>query len=380
MSQPCVWIFCGGRSAEHDISILSARHIISSLAQTDYAIAVNYISPQGQWWRLNQATDLLESDPDSLLAQHQAQALVCLPGDPQPLRLQSAIDQPLDCYCVFSVLHGTYGEDGVMQGCLETLQLPFVGCDTLASSICMAKHVAKPLMAQSGIPTAPGVILHKHDWQQVIAQSDTQACIQSLGAPWFVKPSQQGSSVGVSKCQNEVELTQAIETAFGYDNVVLIEKCIKGREIECAVLGNEVVDVALPGEVATQGNFYSFDSKYVDADAAAIITPADLNPEQIAAAQSLAKAVYQTLGCQGYARVDLFLTSDEKWFVNEVNTLPGFTSISLFPKNWQVSGLDAVELIKQLINLARQRYEQQQQCQQYVHLHQPQLKQPEKSS
>ena len=380
MSQPCVWVFCGGRSAEHDISILSARNIIKSLVQTDYAIAVNYISPQGQWWRLNQATDLLESDPASLLAQHQAQALVCLPGESQPLRLQRAIDQPLDCYCVFSVLHGTHGEDGAMQGCLETLQLPFVGCNTLASSICMAKHVAKPLLAHAGIPTAPGVILQKHNWQQVIAQSETQACIQSLAAPWFVKPSQQGSSVGVSKCQNEAELFQAIEMAFGYDNVVLIEKCIKGREIECAVIGNEVVDVALPGEVATQGHFYSFDSKYVDADAAAIMTPADLNPEHISAAQSLAKAVYQTLGCQGYARVDLFLTSDDQWFVNEVNTLPGFTAISLFPKNWQVSGLDTIELIKQLIDLARQRHELQQQCQQYVHLHQPQLKQPEKSS
>ena len=229
-------------SAEHDISILSARHLVSCLSQSQYTVHVCYITPQGQWWKLNNALDVKAKDPADLVADNRAQRLLCLPGEEQPLRYQLTPNTLLPCDCVMSVLHGTGGEDGLMQGCLHTLSLPMVGCGTLASAVCMAKHVAKPLLESAGVSTAAAIVLYR-DQSRILTY---EAAAQQLGPVLFIKPSSQGSSVGVSKVSDATAFTAAVEQAFYYDDVVLIEQAIVGREIECSVIVNQQVEVAVP--------------------------------------------------------------------------------------------------------------------------------------
>ena len=368
MSRPCVWVFCGGISSENAISILSARHIVSCLLAGPYSVKVNFISQTGQWWVLDNAQDLLESDPAQLVAASLAKRLLCVPGELQPLRLYDDAATPLPCDCVFSVLHGTGGEDGLMQGCLQTLQLPLVGCDTLSSAICMAKHVTKPLLAAAGIAVTPGVTLYKGATSSVSYATVSQ----EWGEVLFIKPASQGSSVGVSRVDSEATFNRALKHAFEFDDVVLVEQAVIAREIECSVLGNDDIQVALPGEVVNHGQFYSFDAKYLNDNEASIVSPAELTREQVAAAQALAQSVYRVLGCRGYARVDLFLQDNGTWLVNEINTLPGFTPISLYPKNWEASAMDAVKLVQRLVDLACQQHGHWQARWQRALEHQPQ--------
>lgn len=254
---------------------------------------------------------------------------------------------------VFPILHGPYGEDGTIQGLLELVDLPFVGSGVLASALGMDKHFTKTVLEQHGLPVAPWVTITAHEWRQSPDAVRERTC--ALGLPVFVKPARAGSSVGVSKVTAIDELAAAVETALTEDDKVLIEAELVGREIEIAVLGGrqgEAARASVAGEIVVSGRaFYDFEAKYLDAPGIDLVCPAPLAPEELATAQEYAVRAFDAIGAEGLARVDFFLTA-EGFVVNEVNTMPGFTPISMFPKCWQACGLEYPQLIDELIELA----------------------------
>jgi D-alanine-D-alanine ligase len=254
----------------------------------------------------------------------------------------------------FPVLHGPYGEDGTIQGLLEILDLPFVGADTAASAVCMDKIFSKRMFVQAGLPTSPWIELDRSSWSEnrggVLERS------LALGLPLFVKPARLGSSVGISKVSQREALVEAVELALTHGERALVERGLDAREIEVAVLGDRHPRASMPGEIVPGHEFYDYEDKYVDS-ACELFAPAPLDSETTAAAQELAIEVFRLLGCSGMARVDLFLERDgSQLWVNEANTIPGFTSISMYPRLWQISGLDYAALIDELIRLAFSRY------------------------
>jgi len=264
-----------------------------------------------------------------------------------PRLLESAID------VAFPVLHGPYGEDGTIQGLFEMLDLPYVGCDAASSALCMDKIFCKRMLDHAGLPTPAWVELDGTSWAE-----DQDGIVErsfALGLPVFVKPARLGSSVGISKVSEEVDLVPAIELALDHGERALIEKGLDAREIEIAVLGNRHPRAAVPGEVVPGHDFYDYDDKYVDS-ACKLLAPAPLDADTTAAAQGLGVKVFRLLGCSGMARVDLFLDRDDKrLWVNEINTIPGFTSISMYPRLWGLSGLEYPVLLDELIRLALER-------------------------
>lgn len=261
---------------------------------------------------------------------------------------------PIDI--VFPILHGRFGEDGTVQGMLELVDLPYVGSGVLASSLGMDKHFTKTVLQAAGIAVAPWVRFTAHDW--ATAPEEVLVSLGSLGSPAFVKPARAGSSVGVSKVSTPDAFRAAIELALAEDSTVLVETGLVGREVECAVLESlpgEPPRVSVAGEVVVTGrDFYDFEAKYLDAPGIELVCPADLRPEQLSEMQDLSRRAFEALGCAGLARVDFFLTADG-FVVNEVNTMPGFTPISMFPSCWLASGLSYPELITELIEVARAR-------------------------
>lgn len=346
-----ILVLCGGQSAEHEISILSCRNVLSGLDQTQYQPRVVYINQRGVWYLLDQATDLLDEEPQQLLAQSKAKPVVIIPGElDHPLALRDDVQQRVKVDCVFPVLHGTNGEDGTLQGMLDLLNVPYVGCGLLGSVLTMEKHISKRLMRFADLPTA--------DW--LTLRDDTtipsyEELAENLGNTLIVKPVGLGSSVGTHKVNNAEELTAAIEDAFRYDDQVLIESFIVGREIECSVLGNEEPVASLPGEVVldkSRYDIYSYEAKYNDPNAIRLVTPADLDDMTVKRLQTFSVQAYQALHCKGMARVDFLVTAQNEIFINELNPIPGFTNGSLYPKNWEVSGIDLGELLGDLIQLA----------------------------
>ena len=348
-----IWVICGGKSSEHDISLVSAQNVVVGLQQEAFAVSVVYIDRNGCWYYLS-AGDFLHWRNSTLVdgIPPTAKSLAVFPGVASPFYLVGQPQSPLHCDCVFSVVHGGQGEDGDLQGMLNCLCVPFVGSDVLGSSVCMAKHVAKALLDSVGIPTVPGAVVTKESRYGISFKS---LCDQFACTELFVKPSACGSSIGVSRVRCSDDFDRALTEALCYDATVLIEKAIVAREIECSVMGNQVVHTALPGEVVMQDAFYDYAAKYVN-NTAEVVTPARLQPRQVTAIRSLAQRVFTTLNCCGLARVDFFLTADNQLFVNEVNTLPGFTDISMFAKNWVASGLTFGALLKDLINFAVEYY------------------------
>jgi len=309
-----VAVIYGGRSGEHEISLRSAKSIIEAMDPDKYKVLHYVISKEGKW------------RPRSIVPEPR--------GNPE-------ID------VVFPVLHGTFGEDGTVQGLLDLAELPYVGAGVLASSVSMDKEFMKRLAVERGLPVADYIVLHKND--------DRDAC--RFPFPVFVKPVNLGSSVGISKAKNCEELKTAIDAAFQYDRKVIVERGIIGREFECAVLGNDDPVAATPCEVLPSREFYDYEDKYV-LDTAKTVLPADLTPEQTNEVQRLAVECYKTVECEGMARVDFLLeNATGKFYINEINTIPGFTSISMYPKMWEYSGLPMPQLIDRLIELALQRAE-----------------------
>lgn len=348
-----VGIFFGGRSAEHEVSLQSARNVIEALNPEKYELTLIGIDRDGQWYLNDTSHFLLHSEKPELLKLNQSgDPLVLRPGAEQQLIPQSGQGAVPSLDVAFPVLHGTYGEDGAIQGLLRMAGVPFVGSGILGSAVGMDKDVMKRLLVQAEIPTTPWVTLHS--WQR--DQIDVDAIIEELGGyPLFVKPANLGSSVGIHKVKSRNALKPAILDAFRYDHKILVEQGLNCREIECSVLGNAQPRVSLPGEIIVQAEFYSYEAKYIDSDGAALQIPAELPQETIKRIQDLALQAFACLNAEGLARVDSFLTPEGEVYINEINTMPGFTRISMYPKLWEASGLSYSELLDQLIELALER-------------------------
>lgn len=359
MAKKRVGIIFGGKSAEHEVSLQSAKNIVEAIDKDRFDVTLIGIDKKGQW-HINEASNfLLNADNPALIELNKSnQGVALIPGkeDRQLVGTanQSVLDQ-LDV--VFPIVHGTLGEDGSLQGMFRLANLPFVGSNVLGSAVSMDKDIAKRLLQGAGLHVASGLTFTRAAKETI----DFESIADQLGLPLFIKPANQGSSVGVNKATTEAEFTAAIEEAFSYDHKVLIEAAIKGREIECAVLGNDYPKASTCGEILPQDGFYSYDAKYIDEDGAKLAIPADLPEDVNRRIQDIAIQAYKTLNCEGLARVDVFLTETGEVIINEVNTLPGFTKISMYPKLWEASGVSYQDLITTLIELAIERHERDKQ-------------------
>ncbi len=343
MSKQHLAIIFGGKSTEHEISILSAKSILKHLDRSNYELFVIKIETSGHWKLLN------EHEIDIPNA---GQLVTLVPGDPNAKLISLADGSLITTLDVaFPVLHGLFGEDGTIQGLFKMVDLAFVGCDVLAASSCMDKDITKRLLRDAGINIAPYMIATN---QYIPDYNDVE---NDLGSPVFIKPANLGSSVGVFKVSGKQEYDLKIKEALKYDHKVLIEQSIYGKEVECSVLGNDEPKASLPGEIITNTDFYDFESKYVDSNASSTQIPASITEEQIDAVRKIAVKAYQAMTCQGLARVDFFVTKEGEILINEINTLPGFTSISMYPKMWEASGIGYAELLNLLIELAISKHE-----------------------
>jgi D-alanine-D-alanine ligase len=345
-----VAVVFGGRSAEHEVSLQSARNVIESLDKEKYEPVLIGIDREGRWFLNENSIQLLNtSDPRLIQLSGLQQEIALTPtgSNSQLISLKDKSAYPkIDV--IFPVLHGPFGEDGTIQGLAKLANLPCVGPGIMGSAAGMDKDVMKRLLRDAGIPNARFVTLSAMNRDRV----SYHAISRQLGTVLFVKPANLGSSVGISKVRNETEFQKAIRLAFEYDLKVIVEEEIKGREIECAVLGNENPLASVPGEIIPKADFYSYQAKYIDEDGAALAIPAQL-PEYLSKqVQDLALQTFRVLECQGMSRVDIFLTPDEKLYVNEINTIPGFTKISMYPKLWEHSGISYTQLVDKLIELA----------------------------
>ena len=350
-----VGILFGGQSAEHEVSLQSAKNIIAAIDRAKYDIVLIGIDRDGRWY-LQENEDFLraEDDPRHITLQVSGREITLAAGNHEKQLIP--ISEPTDARrvdVVFPVLHGPMGEDGTVQGLLKLAQIPFVGGDVLGSAVGMDKDVMKRLLRDAGLPIGAFITLRRHERAR-LTFADVR---DELGVPVFIKPANMGSSVGVHRAGSEEEFAQALDDAFRYDSKVVIEAFIEGREIECSVLGNEHPSASVPGEVIPSHEFYSYEAKYLDEHGAALRIPADLPEAVVARVQELAVATFQALNCEGMARVDFFLRGDSELIVNEINTIPGFTRISMYPKLWEASGLSYATLIERLITLALERHE-----------------------
>jgi D-alanine-D-alanine ligase len=358
-----VAVLYGGRSGEHEVSLQSAASVINHLDRDRFEIVPVAIDKQGRW-HLNDIS-LLEGKK-SLPVFKDAPKVVLAPNPADPnsssalIRLgESGEARGIDV--VFPVMHGPLCEDGTIQGLLELADLPYVGCGVLASAVAMDKEMTKRVARDAGLPIVSYVSL-KHELWKKEKQQTAKRIEKELGYPVFVKPANLGSSVGVHKVKEQSRLNMALEDAFKYDTKVLVETAVNAREIEVSVLENPDVGgdplVSVPGEINPTHEFYSYEAKYLDEKGATLIIPAKLDAEQTRRVQDVARRAFSALECEGMARVDTFLgrTSGEIFF-NELNTIPGFTSISMYPKLWEASGISYQELLSKLVDLAISRHQ-----------------------
>jgi D-alanine-D-alanine ligase len=385
-----VGVLFGGRSGEHEVSLASAHSIIENLDKSKYKVVPIGITKEGQWLVGGDPMQALRSgnasgsSPATMLADPLHPGVWNIDADPSahPPAGQGAgqaADRQLqqvappeaglnrlhavrltELDVMFPVLHGTFGEDGTVQGLLELAGVPYVGCGVMASAVAMDKAVAKDVLITHGLPILPYVVVKRKDWrqrpEQVIAEIEAQ-----LTYPIFAKPANLGSSVGVSKVHDREELPEALHLAARYDRKLVIEQGVEAREIEVSVLGNDDPIASVPGEVIPSREFYDYRAKYVDTDSELLI-PAPLDAEVVVQIRNMAVQAYRILDCAGMARVDFLLdkVSGKVW-LNELNTIPGFTQISMYPKLWEATGVSYPELIDRLIELAIERFEDRQQ-------------------
>jgi D-alanine-D-alanine ligase len=359
-----VAVLYGGRSGEHEISLQSAASVIRHLDPDRFEIVPISVDKTGRW-RLNdvslieaakgaKALPIYKDAPDVVLPPNSLQ------GGANLLPLTAGSTAPRVIDVVFPVMHGPLCEDGTIQGLLELADLPYVGNGVLASAVGMDKDVAKRLARDAGIPIVPYIALKKEKWAREKATIASRV-EKELGLPVFVKPANMGSSVGVHKVKETGVLQGAIQDAFRYDTKILVEKAIAAREIECAALESpdegEAPMISIAGEIVPSHEFYSYEAKYLDENGAALLIPAKLSAAEMAQVQKIAAQAFTTLECEGMARVDFFLDKNSgQFYFNEVNTIPGFTSISMYPKMWEASGIKYSELLSRLIDLAIARH------------------------
>ncbi len=346
-----IGIIFGGKSSEHEVSLQSAKSVYEALDKNKYEPVLIGIDKKGQWRLHDHAAYLLHADNPKLIKLNKSNRdLALATGQSENKLLVATGERGPAVDVVFPVLHGSNGEDGTMQGLLQLMNIPYVGPDVLGSAVGMDKDVAKRLLEQAGIPVAKFLVARNPRGLTF------KKLRKQLGAPFFVKPANSGSSVGVHKVHTKKELATALADAFSYDHKILIEEAIVGREIEVSVLGNEEPRASVPGEVKPAHEFYSYVAKYIDEHGAELVIPAALSKKQVRLIQELAIRTFQTLCLEGMARVDLFLTKNEKVYINEVNTIPGFTKISMYPKLWEASGIPYPKLLDLLIELAIKRH------------------------
>jgi D-alanine-D-alanine ligase len=340
-----VLIICGGKSAEHEVSLQSARNIIAAMDKELFQPIIVVISRSGCWYFL---ADPIQLEGITEYLDHDESKLCSLLQRPTQTVLLTTTGAQINIDVAFPLVHGPMGEDGTLQGLLEMVGLPYVGCGVLASAVGMDKDFLKRAFAYAGIPSAPFIALTK----QNLIPEYAQVCEKLNSAIVFVKPAVMGSSVGIAKVTSEEQYYEAIKQAFRYGSKILIEKFIPGREVECSVLGNERPIVSCVGEIKPTHDFYSYEAKYLDPNGAALIIPAELPFALSEKVRELAIQAFQSCDCKGFARVDFFIGTDDTVYVNELNTIPGFTSISMYPKLWEASGINYDALITQLIILA----------------------------
>ncbi|ADU31073.1 D-alanine--D-alanine ligase [Evansella cellulosilytica] len=352
-----VGIIFGGKSSEHQISLQSAKSIIEAIDKNKYELVLIGIDKNGKWYLLDPNNYLRNMDNPKLIEM--------IPSDQ---RVNIVLGEH-DCFfttpdgrslgnidVIFPILHGSYGEDGSIQGLLRLMGKPFIGPSVLGSAVSMDKEVSKKLLSEAGLFIGKYFAYTKDRKGNI----DYEKVKENLGTPVFVKPANQGSSVGISKVYEKKKFYMAVDEAFRYDNKIVIEEEIKGREIECAVLGNEDPIASLPGEVLFTDSFYSYDAKYINSGGVQLKVPAELDGDDVEKVKKEAIKAFKALQCNGVARVDFFLTKEGNLFVNEINTLPGFTKLSMYPKLWEVSGLPYKDLVNKMIALAIESHKQEQ--------------------
>ncbi len=346
MGRKKIAILYGGRSVEHGVSVNSARNIFQFIDQKKFKPIVIGITEKGAWY--------LTKDVTSKIKKGEKLSVELNAGNPVFKTKKRSFTPDI----VFPVLHGTDGEDGSIQGLLKALSLPMVGTGVLGSAMAMNKLIAKKLLKEAGLPVADFSYCFYPDRKKL----EFEKIRKSLGLPFMVKSASLGSSVGVSKVKSKDDFKKAVDEGFRYDDCVLFEKYIQGREIECAVLGNTPATASLPGEIIISKNyeFYTFDAKYVDGEAVSIEVPAKLSADISKKIREHSLLAFQALCCEDFARVDLFLTSSGKVYVNEINTIPGFTNSSMFPMMWKERGISFTDLISKLVDLAQNRFDHSQ--------------------
>ena len=343
-------VLYGGTSAEHEVSVVSARSVLAAIDPDKYDVLPIAITKGGEWLLPDRAPDQLRPAQGTLPEVGAGKAVVLREGG-HVLAPGRSDQTPVDL--VFILLHGPGGEDGTVQGLLETLGVPYVGAGVAASALGMDKSLQKPIFATAGIPVTPWVAITDAEYER-----DQQAAIRrardAIGLPCFTKPANLGSSVGVSKCATATELQRGIEEAFAHDRTILVEEAVEGRELECAVLGNDEPEASVVGEILPAHEFYDYEAKYL-IEGSELVIPARI-PDQISdAIRRYAVQAFQAIGCAGMARVDFFLQGDQI-LLNEINTIPGFTPISMYPKLWEATGIPYAKLIDRLIELALERH------------------------
>jgi D-alanine-D-alanine ligase len=347
-------IVFGGKSAEHEISLMSAKNVFFNLNKVRFNPILIKITKSGNWVSdLLSAVNSTFSDITDFEGFNPEDELFFDPGSEFPLVFKSNPEFKLKIDVVFPVLHGPNGEDGTVQGLLKLLNLPFVGPSLIGSALGMDKEVMKRLLKEAGINIGDFIGARNGyipDFEEIKIK---------LGLPVFIKPANMGSSVGISKVRNKVQYFEAVDLAYKYDTKIVIEEYIEGREIECAVLGNENPDASIAGEIKAAKDFYDYEAKYLDDKAYEIIIPAEIDQEVMEEIRKVAIKTFQILECEGLSRVDVFLTNNNEIIVNEINTIPGFTSISMYPMLWKNTGIEYQELISKLIDFAVSRFDRE---------------------
>ena len=359
-----IGVIFGGRSGEHEVSVRSARAVVEAIDATKYEVVPIAITKEGNWLAPAAAAELLPQTTQRFLSTRTRQGKkedVMIAGDPSRSGLMrlgrnGGPSEPIDV--IFPVLHGTYGEDGTVQGLLEMAAVPFVGCGTLASACGMDKVAMKALFLNAGLPICDYAWFLRTQWERE-PDKVTRRISRSIGFPAFVKPANLGSSVGISKATDKASLARAIDLAARYDRKVIVEKAVEGREIECAVMGNDQPQASLPGEYLIHeeaARFLDYTEKYAGTGNVEFVVPARIPKATMKKIQQMAIRAFQAIDGSGLARVDFFLRPDGSLLLNEINTLPGLTDVSGFPKMWAASGIPFPRVIDQLIELAIERH------------------------
>lgn len=352
MTQPSqhILVICGGPSAEHDISLISSQNIVAALrANAGFTVSVVAVTHDYRWLDFGEQEYTLDGSDAAKVRLAEDRA--------KPFDFAKIFGQSKAYDAVFPIIHGPFGEDGSLQGLLKCARIPCVGSSVLGSALAMDKVQSKRVLHHLDIPQARYDVLYR---DQLPRASDWQSYYDNLtnrlGGTLFIKPANMGSSVGVSRASTVAELEQAVTEALRYDHKIIIEEAIKGREVECAVLGNRQLDASpVFGEITAAGGFYDYKAKYLDDSLAALKVPSEVTPEVGAKLRHYALTAFKGLDCLGFARVDFFVDGDQV-VLNEINTLPGFTSISMYPKLWQHAGLDTPALVAKLVHLAKEEF------------------------